>query len=296
MVKIKEKVLGEQKYYYLVHNIRRGKTYLSKEKYLGKEVPANIEQIKKQFLDEIYSQEWFGKFNLIKKEYSLHKKSLPASALEKEQEQFAIKFTYNTNRIEGSTLTLKDTFKLLEQGITPANRPSRDIKETEAHQLLFNEMLNYKKDLSLPVILAWHRQLLKDTREDIAGKVRKHQVAISGSKFLPPSPVEVDIELNEFFSWYNRSKDKEHPVKLAALVHLKLVTIHPFTDGNGRISRLMMNFVLKRHNYPLLDIPYTRRSGYYTSLERSQIKKEERIFLQWFFRRYMEENKRYLKK
>ncbi len=93
----------------------------------------------------------------------------------------------------------------------------------------------------------------------------------------------------EFFIWYDRNKAKIHPVQLAALVHLKLVTLHPFADGNGRISRLMMNFVLHKNDFPMLNIPYEKRAGYYTALEGSQTKKQEDIFLQWFFKRYLKE-------
>ena len=141
----------------------------------------------------------------------------------------------------------------------------------------------------LSVILHWHKKLLGDTKPDIAGKVRRHQVEISGSKFTPPSPVEVDPLLGDFFKWYSRNKGKVHPIELAALTHLKFVTIHPFTDGNGRISRLLMNFVLNKHRYPLLNISYKNRSSYYTALERAQVKKYEAIFVQWFFKRYIKE-------
>ena len=92
-----------------------------------------------------------------------------------------------------------------------------------------------------------------------------------------------------------KNKKKVHPAELAASVHLKFVTIHPFGDGNGRISRLIMNFVLKDNNFPLLDIPYTKRTSYYNVLERSQINKDENIFIQWFFRRYLAEYKKYLR-
>lgn len=294
MVAVKEKIIKGKKYYYLAHSHRNGKTITTKEIYLGDKLPLNLEQIQKEFINQIYSKEWFGRFDSIKISYLKQQKNLPLSAAKKAQTQFATKYTYNTNRIEGSTLTLKDTANLLERGITPANKPTRDIKETEAHKELFYEMLNFQKELSLQIVLYWHKQLLNSTLPDIAGKIRIHQVVISGSKFLPPSPVEVDTELNSFFSWYNKNKNVKHPVELAALVHLKFVTIHPFTDGNGRISRLMMNFILKQHKFPLFDIPYTKRNGYYNSLERSQVKKEAQIFLQWFFKRYLEENKKYL--
>ena len=207
-----------------------------------------------------------------------------------------IKFTYDTQKIEGSKLTLRETANLLENGITPKEKPIRDVKEAETHKKVFYELLKFRKDLSFDIVLHWHRILFLETKKDMAGILRKHQVAISGSKFMPPSPVEVYPLLNEFFKWYKKNKNKIQPVELAALVHLKFVTIHPFGDGNGRISRLIMNFVLKEHKYPMLNIKYEGRNSYYNALERSQVKKEEGIFIQWFIKNYIKENKRYLKR
>ena len=147
----------------------------------------------------------------------------------------------------------------------------------------------------MQIVLYWHKKLFERTKPDIAGKTRTHQVVISMSKFVPPMPAEIDFLLNEFFDWYKKNENKLNPVELAALVHLKFVTIHPFGDGNGRISRLMMNFVLNKFGYPMFDIPYDKRDGYYTALERSQTKKEETPFLHWFFKRYIKEYKTYLK-
>jgi len=246
-----------------------------------------------EFMVEIDKEKWLDKFDKIKAEFLHQEKITPESAREKEIESFAIRFTYDTNRIEGSTLTLRDTADLLEKGITPGKRPICDVKEAQAHKNAFYEMLNFKKDLSLNTILYFHKKLFESIKADIAGIIRVHQVAIAGSKFMPPFPAEVYPLLMEFFKWYDKNKDKIHPVQLAALVHLKLVSINPFADGNGRISRLMMNFVLHKHGFPMLNIPYEKRSGYYRSLERSQIKKDENIFMQWFFRRYLKENKNY---
>ena len=169
-----------------------------------------------------------------------------------------------------------------------------DVKEAEAHSSLFYDMLNCRRELSLQVILEWHYKLLKDTKLDIAGKVRTRQVWIAATKFIPPSPAEVQVELAAFFRWYNKNKDRLNPVELAALVHLKFVTIHPFADGNGRISRLLMNFVLNKHGYPMLNIPYTNRAGYYNALERAQVKKSDSIFVSWLFRRYEKLYKRHV--
>ena len=152
-------------------------------------------------------------------------------------------------------------------------------------------MLTYDKEITLSTVLYWHKQLFQFTKPDAAGKIRQHQVGISGSKFLPPYPIELDLLLRDFFDWYHQNKKKLHPVHLAGLVHLKFVTIHPFGDGNGRISRLLMNYVLHKNGYPMLIIPYSQRKSYYTALERSQLKKDENVFILWFFKRYLKEYK-----
>lgn len=293
MATIRKKKVGAEEYYYLEHSFREHGKIVKKEKYLGKALPKNIDEIRRAFLSEIYKEKWFSEFDKIKQGFLKDKKATPPSARQKETETFAIRFTYDTNRIEGSTLTLRETADLLEKGITPSEKPLRDVLEAEAHRNAFYEMLAYKKDISLQTVLYFHKKLFESTKQDLAGKIREHQVAISGSKFMPPFPAEVYPLLSDFFKWYDKNKSSLHPVEIAALVHLKLVTIHPFADGNGRVSRLMMNFVLNKYGFPMLNIPYEKRGSYYTALERTQVKKDENIFLQWFFKKYLGECKRY---
>jgi cell filamentation protein, protein adenylyltransferase len=293
MVSIGKKIVKNKTYYYLEHSYREGGKIQKKTVYLGNKIPKNIEEIKAKFLDDISRKTWQADIERIRKSYSKNQRAMPKSVKEKELESFAINFTYDTQRIEGSTLTRKETADLLERGIAPKNKPMRDAQEAQAHRDLFFEILKSKKDLSLQEIIDWHWKLFNKTKSDIAGKIRKYQVAIRGSKFMPPTPVEVYPMLTEFFQWYN--KNKLHPIELAALAHLKFVTIHPFGDGNGRISRLIMNFILHKKDHPMLDIPYVGRNSYYNALERSQVKKEDRIFLQWFIKRYIKEYKRYLR-
>lgn len=295
MAAIRKRTVKGQTYYYLEHSYREGKKVQKKELYLGNKIPKNIEEIKTKLLDDIYKEKWYADADRIKKNFSREQRTIPKSVKEKELQTFVTRFTYNTQRIEGSTLTRRETADLLERGITPTSKPLRDVKEAEAHRDLFYEILKERKDLSLQMILEWHWKLFHQTKKDIAGKIRKYPVAIGGSKFTPPSPVEVYPMLTEFFQWYNENKNKLHPVELAAVAHLKFVTIHPFGDGNGRVSRLVMNFILHRKNYPMLDIPYEGRNSYYNSLERSQMRNEKRIFLQWFVKRYIKEFKRYVK-
>jgi len=295
MAIIRKRTIGKQTYYYLEHTIRKDGKIEKREHYLGKQLPKNIEDLKKEFLSQLYQERWYPVLEKIKKAFAQETRRTPPSAREEELEKFAIHFTYDTQKIEGSTLSLRETADLLTRGITPKAKSIRDVKEAEAHKALFDEMLKTKKDISYSLVLYWHKKLFQVTKPDLAGKIRAHQVAISGSTFLPPSPVEVYPLLQDFFKWYDKSKTKLHPTVLAALVHLKFVTIHPFGDGNGRISRLLMNFVLHRKNYPLLNIHYEGRAGYYTALERAQIKHMDFIFVQWFIKKYIKEQKRLLR-
>jgi Fic family protein len=285
-----------KEYYYLDHTYRdeTGKI-IKKRTYLGKEIPSNIEDIKKEFMNELNKELWHKQLDNIKKNFNKEFSKLPTTAKKKYAEQFLIKFTYNTNRIEGSTITLKETTRLIQEGRAP-NKPIKDIKEIESHKKVFEEMLKETNDLSLNLIKKWHKELFFGIDTEIAGRIREHTVAIAGSKFEPPQANEVDYLLRKFIQWYNNSKGKTHPVELATLIHLRFVTIHPFTDGNGRISRLLMNFILNKNNFPMLDIEYTGRNSYYNALERSQTKNEERIFLMHIVKRYLKQYKKYAKK
>jgi Fic family protein len=295
MAEIRERKVGANSYYYLEHSFRLEGKIVKKDMYLGKQIPKNIDSIKAEFLFEIYNEKWYSLFSKIKANYKKDMKSATPTEREQELEQFMIKFTYDTQRIEGSTLNYKETADLLQHGITPANRPSKDVREAETHSKIFYEMLDYKGDLNPQLVLEWHYKLFRDTKPDIAGEIRTRQVYIARTAFIPPAPALVQAELTGFFKWYNKSKGKLNPVELAALVHLKFVTIHPFRDGNGRVSRLLMNFVLNKHGYPMLNIPYKNRAGYYNALERAQVKKNNMIFASWVFRRYVKVYRRYAK-
>lgn len=293
MVNVVKRRKGNQDYYYMYHDSKRGKRK-QHEVYLGKAIPKDIEERKKSFALEIEREEWLPKLKKIRANFKKERSKIPKSIQEKNLKAFSVKFTYNTQRIEGSTLTLRDTLLLLEDGLSPPNRPNNDIKETEIHQKLFLEIIKQKEDLSLRLVKKWHKRLFEQTKPDIAGVFRDYEVRINQSKFVPPPHTAVHLLVDGFFKWYNSNKKKLNPVELAALVHLKFVTIHPFGDGNGRTARLMMNNVLNKFGYPLLDIDYSDRRSYYTALERSQTKDDELPFLQWFMKRYLKEYKKYL--
>lgn len=289
MVILREKKQGKKTYYYLEHSVKESGRVVSKKKYLGSERPKDAEEAKRQFLIDILSEKYGTRFERIRKKHRQEMEKYPASAKEDFIERLMVKFTYNSNRIEGSTLSLKETADLLQGHITPANKPVADVKEAQAHRDVFYEVLAYKKELTLPAVLSWHRSLFLQTNEEIAGKIRRHPVGIARSKVALALPAEIDGLLHEFFSWYGKARGEIHPVILAALVHLRFVTIHPFSDGNGRISRLLMNFVLHKHGYPLLIINYHNRSAYYNALERSQLRGKEEIFIEYVCKRFLKE-------
>lgn len=295
MVSLKKKYINGKTYYYLAHSYRKNKKVNKKEKYIGKKIPKNIDELKEELILELYEEIWFKQFDNIKNNFVKEKKKIPKSVGKKEIEHFAIKFTYATNRIEGSTLTYRETALLLEKGITPSRRPIEDVKETEKHKQVFYEMLSYKKEINLSTLLFWHKKLFEETKKDQAGKIRDHSVSISGSRYNPPYAIELELLLTGFFDWYKKIRNKLHPVYLAALVHLKFVSIHPFGDGNGRISRLFMNYVLNKNGHPMIVIDYSDRNSYYNALERSQLTKDDSIFVLWFFKRYLKEYNKYLK-
>lgn len=285
MVSIVKRKRNDRTFYYLQHKIRNQRR--QKEIYLGKEIPQDIEKIKYDFLLDFYREDWIFKLEQIQRNYKKTRTKTPKSAQKNEIEEFSVRFTYNTQKIEGSALTLRETANLIMDGITPSSKPVSDMIETRLHQKLFLQIIMQKKNMSLGTILSWHKSLFGETKSDIAGNLRDFEVRISGSKFIPPKPEAVPVLLRGFFAWYKKNQRKLNPVELAALVHLKFVTIHPFGDGNGRMSRLMMNYVLNQFDYPMFDIEYKDRRSYYTALERAGTKDNDIVFLQWFMNRYL---------
>jgi Fic family protein len=154
--------------------------------------------------------------------------------------------------------------------------------------------VEHPEPLELGRLLRWHKAIFGDTKPDIAGQLRTVQAWISGSKHVPPSPLEVKPLLVELLRRASRNRRGVHPVQLAAEFHLDFESVHPFVDGNGRIGRLAMNLLLARAGYPMVDIAYVKRKGYYRALEKSNLQASARPFLRWFFLRYSREHRRVL--
>lgn len=196
---------------------------------------------------------------------------IPAIVFNKIREQFQIEMTYNSNAIEGNSLTLKETFWVIQEGLTIKEKPLKDHLEAKNHDEALDflyELTDSKKQntISEHLIRQLHQLIVQDSQRDIAGKYRDGNVYILGSEHRPPSHVEVPIKMHELIKWLSKNKTKYHIVELAALLHHKMVNIHPFWDGNGRISRLVMNILILNAGYPLAIILKNDRKRYYRVL------------------------------
>lgn len=199
---------------------------------------------------------------------------LPVSLVNKLREQFEIEMTYNSNGIEGNSLTLKETFLVINEGITIKGKPLKDHLEAKNHY----DALEYLTDLvahdkkhtvSEVLIRHLHQMVIQDIDKEWAGRYRDRNVIIGGAKHTPPEAVEIPGHMHDLITWLRSNKNKLHPIELAAILHHKLVYIHPFFDGNGRTARLTMNVLLMQDGYPLVIVLKNDRKKYYRVLSKA---------------------------
>lgn len=194
------------------------------------------------------------------------------AALARLHEQMVIEWTYNSNAIEGSSLTLKETALVLQEGLTISGKPLREHLEAVNHReaiLKLEEAVRKKVPLNQDFLWDLHRMILKGIHDEEAGRWRRERVRILGALHLPPDPVKVPRQMGEFFAWLKQEESHTHPVWLSAMAHHKLAHIHPFIDGNGRCARLVMNLLLMRHGYPPTVILKVDRPKYYRVLRQA---------------------------
>lgn len=270
------RVVKKRGYYYLKHSFRKDGRVVTREKYLGKEIPKNIEKIKQELRKE--SQELlYKKLEKIKNTFQKEWKKIPESSKQREKQEIAIAFTYNTNAVEGSSITLEETREIIVDKTAP-NKSLKDIHETEAHFRVFLEMLDKQEKISKALLLKWHKNLFGETKSDIAGRFRDFSVRVG--TYQAPDWQDVEKLMKDFFKFVREAE--LNPAELAARAHYKFEKIHPFGDGNGRIGRLIMNHILWHNSHPMLIIEYAKRRAYYKALQR-----DEDGFVNYFLRRYL---------
>ncbi len=285
---------GRRAYRYLEQSYRWKGKLRKKRLYLGTSIPRDLPKLKLALERLIWKDTWFAQFDNIKAGYQQRLRTVPKSVIEQEQREFVAEFTYDTNRIEGSTMTFEDTRLLLERGFVKSPRPAHDVTETQAHAKLLERLIAVPEKVSLSSLLSWHRELFAQTKPDLAGRLRTYAVRIGGRKHRPPPAEQVEPMLKALMGWFQQSTGQLHACEIAGEFHWRFEDIHPFGDGNGRVGRLAMNMLLFNSGYPMLNVPYNRRFGYYNALEESSLKRDPRPFLHWFFRRYGRSNEFYL--
>lgn len=207
----------------------------------------------------------------------------PAAQLKNLEQFFKIEYTFDSNRIEGNTLTHRETAMVIEKGITIDGKPLKEhleaINHSDAVDYIMDLVIN-KVELSEKILKEIHSLVLRGIDKENAGRYRQLNVRISGSSHLPPAHFIVPEKMDQYFSFYQNNKNVLHPIVLAADMHEKLVTIHPFIDGNGRTSRLVMNLILLQNGYTLANISGDKknRMSYYDALEAVQIGNGNNLF------------------
>ncbi len=208
----------------------------------------------------------------------------PLYLVKKLREQFSIEMNYNSNAIEGNTLTLRETMLVLQQGITVKGKSLKDHLEVKnqakAIEYLY-DVVDSKKDIPLSEMLIrnLHSLIVQNIDGVDAGAYRTYDVRITGSKHTPPPAFEVLHRMKDLLDWYKNNKNKLDIITLATEFKHRFVYIHPFGDGNGRVSRLILNIILMKQGYPIVMILKNDRAKYYKALQKADKGKTEDLVL-----------------
>lgn len=254
--------------------IRKGRAWL---------IPANAEKpidgrtTRYQRNDSSYA-ELFAEIDALKAELD-KRRPLSQGELQRLREEFLIEYTYNSNAIEGNTLTLQETALVLE-GVTIDKKPLKDHLEAVGHRdafLYVQDLVKDKVPFSESIIKQIHTLVLMNRPED-RGVYRRIPVRIMGAYHVPSDPILVPEQMENLIAEF-AGNSKLHPIERAALFHLKFEGIHPFVDGNGRTGRLILNLMLMQAGYPPINVKYSDRKRYYEAFDSYYRDNDKSIFI-----------------
>lgn len=314
MVSVKAKEIKGKKYLYAEYSFRLPDGKIKKiSKLIKKKTDIKKQEVKKYFMKKeinafckyglsiykkgkIFTKEEIEKMEAIRVEYKNLFKKLTKKQLSDILDRFTMNFTYESNAIEGNSLTLKEVTLVLKENMVLKDKNLREIYETKntrkANELLFNNKIK----INIKDIIKLHSVLVKDT--DVPSGFKKVPNYLDMRNVRTTSPENVEKEMKKLIEWYDKVKGKEHPIKIAADFHGKFERIHPFEDGNGRAGRILINAILLDNNYPPLIIRKTMRISYFSALEshdNGYKTKLERFLLDKFKRTFKEFFKIYVK-
>lgn len=210
------------------------------------------------------------------------KRPLPKYTLKSLKEKLLLEWTYNSNALEGNTLTMQET-KVVLEGITIGGKTMREHLEVINHRdaiYYVEEIIHKEETLSQGQIKNLHRLVLKGIDDSYAGVYRDQQVLIAGATHIPSAHYLIQEEMDQLMNWYDKEAMFLHPISRGAMLHALFVGIHPFIDGNGRTARLLLNLELMKEGYPPVIIRVENRVAYYEALDKSISKKDFTAFIQ----------------
>jgi Fic family protein len=188
------------------------------------------------------------------------------------RDYYRVGLTWSSNALEGNTLTEVETKVILEDGLTIGGKPLREIYEAVGHGKAYDYVFSVFKNGTITAedIKSIHRLFYQAIDEKNAGVWRNENVIVTGTDYVFPKPEQLDSLINDLAAWADGSRGSLHPVRFAALLHLKFVSIHPFIDGNGRVARLLMNLALMQGGYTPAVIPPVLRQDYLAAIRAYQ--------------------------
>ncbi|GAA0437445.1 Fic family protein [Lentibacillus halophilus] len=207
---------------------------------------------------------------------------LPTYTLNSLREKLWLEWTYNSNAIEGNTLTINET-KVVLEGITVGGKTMREHLEVINHRdaiAYVEEIVKKNEPLSEWQIKNLHQLILKEINDDYAGVYRDQQVFISGAEHTPPSALFIPEQMENLLNWYQHEAKSLHPITRGTMLHAIFVGIHPFIDGNGRVLRLLLNLELMKDGFPPIVIKVENRLNYYEALDKAHTQKDYDDFIQ----------------
>lgn len=280
---IERKIINKKPYFYLKHSFRsKDKIKTKTLAYIGNKKDEDkinkfkkifnkdkLRKIKKELFEEIdYNylllKTDYDKIRDIKKQFSPKLKKLRRETKKDMFDDFLTYFIYNSNAIEGNTLTLKETDLLLNKGITPSGRTLREINDHLNSRDVFYYLLKENPKINNDTIIVIHDRLM-DKIDERKG-FRNSNVRVIGATFKSSQFQYIKTDMNLLLRWYYKNKNNLHPVILASLFHHKFEKIHPFYDGNGRTGRMLMNFMLMKEKIPPIILSNKQRKRYYSVL------------------------------
>lgn len=278
MIKLEIKKIKGKNYLYLRDKVRVNGKSIAISFYIGRLEKTTPER----FLDKLaeyqiirlktFTDFWLKKqrrylddrnalnIEVLHYSYKLFRECYPDELRRYESACFA-RYVQGTTAIEGNTITLRQAEELLEHNVTPPGKSLREVYEIVNFRKLRKFLEEYKGDVSERLIRKIHAIIMENLLE-APGEYRRIQVLIEKAEHEPPPAFEVPELMRELIEWYRRNRKRVHPFELAVLLHTKFVTIHPFVDGNGRVARALLNFVLQKHGYPTLYLGLEHREKY----------------------------------